>query len=109
MARAFAGYSNGALLVAGGADFRGAWGHYGQGQNYAHHGLKKAWRDVIYALVEGRWEVAGRLPEGRTYGLSIQLDDSVLLVGGESRGGEAGQRVKRLSWNGREAFVENID
>ncbi|RAR53342.1 N-acetylneuraminate epimerase [Paraburkholderia unamae] len=109
LAGAFAGYSNGALLAAGGANFPGAWEQYGQGRTYAHQGLQKTWRDVIYALVDGRWEVAGQLPQGRAYGLSIPLDDSVLLLGGEGRGGEALRCIDRLRWDGRKAHVTPLD
>jgi N-acetylneuraminate epimerase len=105
LAGAFAGYSDGTLLVAGGANFRGARECYRQGQHYAHRGLQKTWRDDIYALVEDRWCVAGRLPDACAYGLSIQLDDGVLLVGGETHDGEAHGRVRQLRWSGRRAIV----
>jgi len=98
LAGAFAGYSCGVLLAAGGANFPGAWNQYRQRQHYAHRGLKKIWRDEVYALVDGEWRVAGRLPEGRAYGLSLQLDDGVLLVGGESDGGRAVMDVCLLRW-----------
>ncbi|WP_228124752.1 N-acetylneuraminate epimerase [Glaciimonas soli] len=103
LAGAFSGYSKNVLLVAGGANFPGAWNQYRQGQNYAHRGLNKTWHDDIYALVNGKWCLAGHLPENLGYGLSFQLDDGVLLVGGEKQGGQASTSVFELTWDGKSA------
>jgi N-acetylneuraminate epimerase len=101
LAGAFAGYSRGVLLAAGGANFPGAWNQYRQGQHHAHRGLKKIWRDEVYALVDGEWCVPGRLPEGRAYGVSVQLDKGLLMVGGETDGGRAVEGVCLLRWGQR--------
>ncbi|MDE1179332.1 MAG: N-acetylneuraminate epimerase [Paraburkholderia sp.] len=103
LAGAFAGYSNGVLLVAGGANFPGAWEQYRHGQNYAHRGLKKTAHADIYALVGDEWKRAGSLAEARAYGLSFQLDDGVLLVGGENQQGAAVSSVQLLRWDGARA------
>jgi N-acetylneuraminate epimerase len=100
LAGAFAGYSKGILLVAGGANFPGAWNQYRQGHNYAHRGLQKVWHDDVYALIGNEWRVAGHLAEARASGLSFQLSDGVLLVGGENRQGKAVGTVQVLRWNG---------
>ena len=101
MAGSFAGYSNNVLLVAGGANFPGAWQQYDAGQNYAHKGLKKTWRDDIYARRDGKWSHAGKLPAGLGYGTVIQLDDGVLVIGGELDGGAASKDVFLLQWDGK--------
>ena len=101
VAGSFAGYSNNVLLVAGGANFPGAWQQFDAGQNYAHKGLKKTWRDDIYARRDGKWWHAGKLPAGMGYGTGIQLDDGVLLIGGELDGGAASKDVFLLQWDGK--------
>ena len=101
VAGSFAGYSNNVLLVAGGANFPGAWQQYDAGQNYAHKGLKKTWRDDIYARRDGKWSHAGKLPAGLGYGTGVQLDDGVLVIGGELDGGAASKDVFLLQWDGK--------
>lgn len=101
VAGSFAGYSTNVLLVAGGANFPGAWQQFDAGQNYAHKGLKKTWRDDIYARRDGKWWHAGKLPAGMGYGTGIQLDDGVLLIGGELDGGAASKDVFLLQWDGK--------
>ena len=101
VAGSFAGYSGKVLLVAGGANFPGAWQQFDAGQNYAHKGLKKTWRDDIYARRDGKWSHAGKLPAGLGYGTGIQLDDGVLVIGGELDGGAASKDVFLLQWDGK--------
>jgi N-acetylneuraminate epimerase len=100
VAGAFAGYSQGTLLVAGGANFPGSWGQFRQGRNYAHEGLTKTWQSDIFALVNGQWRVAGQLPRALGYGLSFEVDDGLLLVGGEEQGGKPTASVLKLKWDG---------
>uniref|UniRef100_A0A7C2NWY5 Galactose oxidase n=1 Tax=Schlesneria paludicola TaxID=360056 RepID=A0A7C2NWY5_9PLAN len=76
LAGAFVGVSNGALLVAGGANFPDGrpWG-----------GAKKVWHDEIYVLTDprGKWSVAGtRLPRPLGYGISADTAQGVLCIGG---------------------------
>jgi N-acetylneuraminic acid mutarotase len=74
-AGAFAGTSNGALLVAGGANFPGKrpW-----------EGGAKRFYDTIYVLeaTDGAWKVAGKLPHPTAYGVSIDVDRGMLCIGG---------------------------
>lgn len=98
LAGVFAGYCKDVLLVAGGTNFPGAWARIQAGNNYAHEGLKKKWYTDIYALVEGRWRVAGRLPTALAYGLTFETDDGLLLIGGEQAEGGAMQTVLTLAW-----------
>ena len=100
LAGAYAGFSNGALLVAGGANFPGARQRYHAGHLYAHEGLTKTWHDQIYALVDDQWHLAGRLPCSMAYGLAFELPEGVLLVGGELQGGAATAAVHLMRWDG---------
>lgn len=105
IAGAFAGYSAGVLLAAGGANFPGAWKQFSGGQLYAHKGLNKTWRADIYADVDGQWLVAGKLPAPMGYGSSIQLDDGVLVIGGEMQGGAGSRDVFLMKWNGKRVEI----
>jgi len=107
IAGAYAGYSNGALLVAGGANFPGAWRQFNHGQLYAHKGLSKTWRAEIYAQVHEQWRYAGQLPAAMGYGSYVQLAEGVLVIGGELQGGAASKAVFLMRWNG--SSVDIID
>lgn len=106
LAGAFAGVSHDVVLVAGGANFPGAWKQFNAGQLYAHQGLKKQWQQPIYALVDNQWQLAGKLPKSLGYGVSIQDKNKVILVGGETSGGAATSTVTQLSWQGGELYME---
>ena len=71
----FAGTHNGALLVAGGANFPGKppW-----------EGGAKVWYDTVFALekANGAWKIAGRLPRPLGYGVSLSTGSGVLCIGG---------------------------
>ncbi|MCX6952496.1 MAG: sodium:solute symporter, partial [Verrucomicrobia bacterium] len=74
-AGSYAGVSRGALVVAGGANFpdKRPW-----------EGGTKIWYDRVFVLEAGAaaWRDAGRLPAAGGYGVSVNVDDGVLLVGG---------------------------
>ncbi|MGH9752297.1 MAG: galactose oxidase [Blastocatellia bacterium] len=74
-AGAFAGVSNGALIVAGGANFpdQPVW-----------EGGKKHWSDKIFVLEkpDGEWRSGGAGPKALGYGVSITTDKGLLCVGG---------------------------
>lgn len=74
-AGAFAGVSNGALIVAGGANFpdKPVW-----------EGGKKAWYDKIFVLEkpDGEWRSGGALPRPLGYGVSITTDKGLLCISG---------------------------
>lgn len=105
IAGAFAGYSNGMLLAAGGANFPGAWKRFMEGQLFAHESLAKTWHADIYAETNGRWIVAGKLPVPMGYGSTIQLDDGVLVIGGELTGGASSKDVFLMRWNGKSVDI----
>lgn len=78
VAGAFAGISNGRLLVAGGANFPGRppW-----------EGGSKVWHDHIWAmdLASGKWTEAGRLPRPLGYGVSISTERGLCCLGGSDQ------------------------
>lgn len=79
-AGSFAGVSNGALIVAGGANIVGEkWGET----------FTKKWYDSVWVLPkpDGEWVKAGVLPEARGYGVSVSTDNVVLCIGGSNESG----------------------
>lgn len=75
-AGAYAGVSNGALIVAGGANFpenAGPWGD-----------RPKTWYDDIYVLENesAGWKKMGKLPHPMGYGLSVTTPEGLFCVGG---------------------------
>ncbi len=88
----YAGVSNGALIVAGGANFPTA-PPWDDGQ--------KVWHDSIFVLTQedGQWQRVGRLPRPLAYGVSLTVEGGVLCIGG----GDANRHyadVFLLSWTG---------
>ncbi len=71
----YAGVHNGALLVAGGANFpdKRPW-----------EGGAKVWYDTVFVLEkpDGAWQTAGRLSRPLGYGVSITTKDGVVCLGG---------------------------
>jgi N-acetylneuraminic acid mutarotase len=68
----FAGVADGALIVAGGANFPGGFPG------------TKVWHDDIFVLAKptGRWQRAGKLPRPLGYGVSITTDRGLVCIGG---------------------------
>jgi len=79
VAAPFVGESDGALLVAGGANFP---------NGYPWQGGKKAWHDTIYALsaTNGQWQNVGHLQRPLAYGISLSIPQGVLCIGGSDAG-----------------------
>ena len=75
-AGAYAGVSNGHLLVAGGANFP-------EGTRPWSGGAKQ-WNDKVFVLAqkEGQWKEVGRLPRPMGYGVSLTWQDGVIMLGG---------------------------
>jgi len=71
----YVGTHNGALLVAGGANFPGKppW-----------EGGTKLWHDTVFVLekLDGDWKAVGRLPRPLGYGVSLTTKDGVVCIGG---------------------------
>lgn len=94
LAGAFAGSSGRAIIVAGGANFP---------DKMPWEGGTKVWQDQVWVLEspEGRWQPAGRLPGPLGYGVSIEVADGVLCIGG-SDADQHHRSVFLLRWkNGR--------
>ncbi|MDR2673600.1 MAG: hypothetical protein LBC18_01695, partial [Opitutaceae bacterium] len=74
-AGSFPGVCNGALIVAGGANFpdKRPW-----------EGGAKVWYDNVFVLEPGakEWREEGRLPQPSGYGLSLPWKDGFLMIGG---------------------------
>ncbi|MEO6784543.1 MAG: galactose oxidase [Chthoniobacteraceae bacterium] len=74
-AGAFAGVSNGALIVAGGANITGEkWGET----------FRKQWHDSVFVLgkPDGEWRSGFRLPRPLGYGVSVTTERGVVCIGG---------------------------
>lgn len=89
----FAGVSQGALIVAGGANFpdKRPW-----------EGGTKRWYDSTFVLdrPDGKWRTGSPLPRASAYGVSLTLPDGIVCIGGgDSR--EHFADVFLLTWNGR--------
>lgn len=89
VAAAFGGLCGGIPLLAGGTHFPGASANYAQEQWHAHAGLAKTWRRELYAFGDGKWHSLGLLPAPRAHGLSFQVGNALLLVGGDTDSGTA--------------------
>lgn len=107
VAGAFAGESNGTLIVAGGANFHGAKGAFENGKMFAHNGFSKAFNPEMYVLQDGLWSQASNLPEGLAYGASFTTPKGVLIVGGEDNKRKARKSVYLLNWNGENVTIQD--
>lgn len=96
----FAGVSNGALLVAGGANFPGAkpWA-----------GGKKVWYDSVFVLEkpDGKWKVAGKLRRPLGYGVSVTHGNGVVCVGGSDAGRHHADAF-RLEWKDGKVMTTDL-
>jgi len=90
-AGSFAGVSNGALLVAGGANFpdKKPW-----------EGGAKVWHDRVFALESQNeeWIEAGKLPRPLGYGVSVTHRGGMVCVGGSDSQRHYADAF-RLEWN----------
>ncbi len=92
----FAGTHNGALIIAGGANFPGTppW-----------EGGEKVWWDNVFVATKNAdggltWQVKGeqKLPEKCAYGVSITTEHGIVCIGG-CNAGSCTERVFLLNWN----------
>ena len=97
-AGSFTGVSEGALLVAGGANFP-------NGGTPWNGGIKK-WYDHIYVLEPQatEWKMAGKLPIHLGYGVSITTTDGWLLIGGSNEEGHSSQVWRLRYQNGHVVY-----
>jgi N-acetylneuraminate epimerase len=75
VAAPFAGMSNGALIVAGGANFP---------DKMPWDGGRKVWHDKVWVLEkpDGAWREAGKLPRSLAYGVSLTVNGTFFCIGG---------------------------
>ncbi len=100
LAGAFAGVSNGSLLVAGGANFPG---------KMPWEGGTKKWHDTVWVLdrPDGNWREAGHLLFPLGYGVSATTPDGVICAGGSDSQGHH-REVFRLSWKDNHLNIETL-
>lgn len=105
LAGAFSGVSNGALIIAGGANFPNvpAW-----------EGGAKVWWEDIYVLLKDQgtfyWaDVKSKLPKPAAYGVSIATENGLLCIGGTNQDGQLAE-VFQLKWDAIQKTVtyENL-
>jgi N-acetylneuraminic acid mutarotase len=80
-AGSFSGVSNGALIVAGGANFPDGGAPW--------TGSKKVWTDKVFALDKptGKWKQVAKLEQPLGYGVSITYKNELLCIGGSNANG----------------------
>lgn len=100
-AGAFAGISNGALIVTGGANFPDGGAPW--------TGSKKVWSDQIFVLDKptGKWEMAGTLPHPLGYGVSVTWDNKLICVGGSNADGHS-DSVLAISYVDKKIKIERL-
>ena len=97
----FVGVHNGALIVAGGANFpRPVWEH------------DKLWRDRVYALTETAggmsWREAGVLPRPLAYGAAVSTPQGIVCMGGNDAQATF-REVFLLRWDPAAAKVTRVN
>ena len=97
LAGAFVGVDNGALIVAGGANFSpdAPW------SPDANQRGPKVWHDRIYVLPAGadEWDTRFKLDKPTAYGKAVATDDGLLLIGGCGEGDRPYDDVTLVSWD----------
>ena len=98
-AGSFAGVSNGALLVAGGANFPDGGAPW--------TGSVKAWHNHIFVLEtpDGKWKEAGKLAHPLGYGASVNWKDGLIILGGSN---EKGHYAEVLMLNYKNGGIETV-
>ncbi len=99
-AGSFAGVSNGALLVAGGANFPDGGAPW--------TGSVKAWHNHIFVLEnpDGKWKEAGKLAHPLGYGASVNWKDGLIILGGSN---EKGHYAEVFLLNYKNGGVETVN
>ena len=105
LAGAFAGKAGEAVLVAGGANFKGARAKAISGQWYAHEGYPKRWNSDIYAYKSNGWSHVGNIKDGLAYGASFTVDGGLLVIGGEDSKRAAHKEVFLIQYDGQKLSI----
>jgi N-acetylneuraminic acid mutarotase len=100
-AGAFAGVSNGVLIVIGGANFPDGGAPW--------TGSKKVWSDQIFVLdqPDGHWVLAGKLPYPLGYGVSATWQNKLICVGGSNAEGHS-SAVLAISYADKKIKIEQL-
>jgi len=107
LAGAFAGVSNGSVIVAGGANFHGAKAQAAAGNWFSHKGLGKAYNPEVYVYTDNQWEQVSSLDMGLAYGSSFTIPEGVLCIGGEDGERNKHSAVFLLSWDGETITIQD--
>ena len=107
LASPFAGTSNGAVIVAGGANFHGARARSFAEDWFTHRGYPKAFNSEAYVMIDDAWKVVNSLPEGLAYGASFQTSDGILAVGGEDSERAGRTEAFLMTWDGSKIQIED--
>ncbi|MBB2144919.1 galactose oxidase [Pedobacter sp. LMG 31464] len=96
-AGSFAGVANGALIVAGGANFPDGGAPW--------TGSVKAWSNQIFVLeqLNAQWKTVGELPQALGYGASINYKNALIILGGSN---EKGHYADVLMLNYKNGAIE---
>lgn len=96
----FVGVSNGAVLLAGGANFpdRQLW-----------NGGRKVWHDSVFVLERNAaaWRTGGRLPLPLGYGVAVTTENGVLCAGGGNATAHHAE-VMLLHWNSQTLEITSL-
>jgi len=91
----FGGRIGNMTVVAGGTHFAGAWERYARGDYFAHEGLRRKWLGNIFVLQDRQWNYLDSLPCPRANGISIEVGDGLVLIGGD---GDEGRPCLDTLW-----------
>ena len=100
-AGSFAGVADGALIVAGGANFPDGGAPW--------TGSVKAWTDQIFILdhPNGTWKTLGKLPQKLGYGVSITYKNALIIIGGSNENGHCAD-VFMVNYKNGKTEIENL-
>ena len=91
LASPFAGFSNGAIIVAGGCNFPNAPVYEG--------GIKKYYQDIFVLDEKNKeWEISTKFPYPVAYGASVTTDKGIVCIGGNNLN-QSLSRVHLLTWD----------
>ncbi len=96
---AFAGVSNGALIVAGGSNYHDA-----------RDGIRRTWYDDIYVLTDAEdetWRTGFKLKMPLAFGASVSRGESLILIGGSNAEGNH-DLVTQLRWNAASQLINQV-